>query len=78
MNIVDQLVLKLKLRYWAKLKANIYPSFNMSHSQFGEDMVIRSLSDIDMDKMDFMLILALTILYFYLIHIISIVKNGVA
>ncbi|WP_335164743.1 FkbM family methyltransferase [Nostoc sp.] len=29
---------------WAKLKANFYPSFNISHSQFGEDMLVRALT----------------------------------
>ena len=47
MKLVKQLILKFKFLIWAKLKANFYPSFNMSHSQFGEDMVIRSLIDID-------------------------------
>ncbi|MDZ4677948.1 MAG: FkbM family methyltransferase [Oligoflexia bacterium] len=31
------------LSYWAKFKLNRLPSFNLSHSQFGEDMVLRSL-----------------------------------
>jgi FkbM family methyltransferase len=29
---------------WAHLRANHFPSFNLSHSQFGEDMVLRYLT----------------------------------
>ena len=45
MNIVQKLFLKLKFTIWARLKANLYPSFYHSHSQFGEDMVVRFLTN---------------------------------
>jgi hypothetical protein len=44
MNILSSLILKLRFSVWAKLKANYYPSFNISHSQFGEDMLVRALT----------------------------------
>jgi len=45
MNIFDKYLLKLKFTVWARLKANFYPSFYQSHSQFGEDMVVRFLTN---------------------------------
>lgn len=45
MNIVKKSLLKLKFLVWARLKANLYPSFYHSHSQFGEDMVVRFLTN---------------------------------
>ncbi len=45
MNILDQLLLKLRFNIWARLKANFHPSFYLSHSQFGEDMVVRFLTN---------------------------------
>jgi hypothetical protein len=45
MNVADRIALKFRFNVWAKLKTNIYPSYNLSHSQFGEDMVLRSLID---------------------------------
>ena len=34
---------RLRYRAWAPRRINRYPSFNLSHSQAGEDMVLRSL-----------------------------------
>jgi hypothetical protein len=45
MNLLDKYFAKLRFMIWAKLKANFYPSFYLSHSQFGEDMVLRFLSN---------------------------------
>lgn len=45
MNKLDKIILKIRFYIWARLKTNIYPSFNLSHSQFGEDMVLRYLTN---------------------------------
>ncbi|WP_016951923.1 FkbM family methyltransferase [Anabaena sp. PCC 7108] len=45
MNILEKFLIKLKFTVWARLKANVYPSFYHSHSQFGEDMVVRFLTN---------------------------------
>jgi len=45
MNLLEKLFLKLRFTIWARFKANLYPSFNLSHSQFGEDMVVRFLTN---------------------------------
>ncbi|BAZ32300.1 hypothetical protein NIES4074_48020 [Cylindrospermum sp. NIES-4074] len=45
MNFLEKCILKLKFTVWARLKANLYPSFYLSHSQFGEDMVVRALTN---------------------------------
>jgi Methyltransferase FkbM domain len=45
MRIKDRLLLRARFQLWARLRVNNFPSFNMSHSQFGEDMVIRYLTD---------------------------------
>lgn len=45
MNWLEILKQNLRFKIWAKYKANIYPSFYYSHSQFGEDMVVRHLTD---------------------------------
>jgi hypothetical protein len=45
MNIIEKFLLKFRFTIWARLKANLYPSFNHSHSQFGEDMVLRFLTN---------------------------------
>lgn len=52
MKVAERLALKFRFNVWAKLKTNIYPSYNLSHSQFGEDMVLRALID-DVDKKGF-------------------------
>lgn len=43
MNIKEKLSLYLRFKLWARLRANAHPSYNISHSQFGEDMLIRAL-----------------------------------
>jgi len=43
MNIIQVIIAKLRFHLWAKLKINFYPSFYQSHSQFGEDMIVRGL-----------------------------------
>lgn len=43
MNFLNNLKLYLRFKYWAKLRINNFPSYYSSHSQFGEDMVIRSI-----------------------------------
>jgi FkbM family methyltransferase len=43
MSVLERLELRLRFRIWARLRANRYPSFYLSHSQFGEDMVARAL-----------------------------------
>jgi FkbM family methyltransferase len=43
MTFVDALLLKARFRWWAPLRAGRFPSFHDSHSQFGEDMVVRAL-----------------------------------
>lgn len=43
-NSINRLLLKLKFSLLGKLKANYHPSFNLSHSQFGEDMLLRFLT----------------------------------
>ncbi|MEH1847235.1 MAG: FkbM family methyltransferase [Nostoc sp.] len=45
MNILKKYLLKFKFTVWARLRANLYPSFYLSHSQFGEDMVVRFLTN---------------------------------
>lgn len=45
MNWLEILKQNLRFKVWAKYKANIYPSFYYSHSQFGEDMVVRDLTN---------------------------------
>ncbi len=48
MNICEKLKLKLRFSILAKLRANFYSTFNLSHFQFGEDMLLRGLTqDID-------------------------------
>lgn len=44
MTIKEKALLLLKLRVWARMRINRYPSYNLSHSQFGEDMVLRFLA----------------------------------
>jgi len=45
MNFFNTSLIKLRFLLWARVKANFYPSFNFSHSQFGEDMVVRFLTN---------------------------------
>jgi len=45
MMLVDKIKLRLRFQLYAKLKAGHYPSYYFSHSQFGEDMVVRYLSE---------------------------------
>lgn len=41
MSAIQRLKLRLRFGFWARLRANRFPSFHLSHSQFGEDMVAR-------------------------------------
>lgn len=45
MNSFVKVALKFRLEFWAKVRAGFHPTFSFYHSnsQFGEDMVIRSL-----------------------------------
>lgn len=43
MNLLDKIILFLRFKIWAKFKINNFPSYYSSHSQFGEDMVLRSI-----------------------------------
>jgi hypothetical protein len=43
-NILQVIKQLIRFRVWAKFKANIYPSFYYSHSQFAEDMIVRFLT----------------------------------
>lgn len=45
MNLLQEYLLKLRFNVWAKFKLNKYPSFNLSHSQFGEDTIVRFLTN---------------------------------
>lgn len=45
MTSLEKLKFRLRYQLYAKLKANFYPSYNFSHSQFGEDMVVRFLTE---------------------------------
>ncbi|WP_373526227.1 hypothetical protein [Nostoc sp.] len=45
MSLIERTILKLRFHVWSKLKANFCPSFYFSHSQFGEDMVVRFLTN---------------------------------
>lgn len=45
MNFLSKILFKLRFLIWARLKVNHYSSFYLSHSQFGEDMVLRSLTE---------------------------------
>lgn len=43
MTTLDALQLRARFEWWAPLRSGRFPSFHDSHSQFGEDMVIRGL-----------------------------------
>lgn len=43
MNLISKLKLILRFKFWASLRINHFPSFNSSHSQFGEDMLLNSI-----------------------------------
>lgn len=43
MTFLERLLLKFKFRLWAPLRANRFHSYRLSHSLFGEDMVVASL-----------------------------------
>lgn len=45
MNFLDKVLLRLKYSIWARIKSNYYPSFNLSHSLYGEDMIVRFLAE---------------------------------
>jgi FkbM family methyltransferase len=45
MTAVNTIIERLRFRYWARWRANRYHGYNLSHSQFGEDMVIRAIFD---------------------------------
>lgn len=45
MNLIQSTTQLLRFKVWAKLKANLYPSFYYSHAQFGEDMIVRFLTN---------------------------------
>jgi FkbM family methyltransferase len=40
---LDALQLRARFEWWAPLRSGRFPSFHDSHSQFGEDMVVRGL-----------------------------------
>jgi FkbM family methyltransferase len=40
---LGNMALRLRFDVWGKLRAGKHPSFDLSHSQFGEDMILRSL-----------------------------------
>lgn len=40
---LDQAALRFRFEVWGPLRAGRHPSFDLSHSQFGEDMILRSL-----------------------------------
>jgi FkbM family methyltransferase len=42
-DIIDNVALRLRFEVWAKLRAGRHASFDLSHSQFGEDMIVRTL-----------------------------------
>jgi hypothetical protein len=44
MNILERWLLKLRFNVWARMKINSFTSFDLSHSQFGEDMIVRYLT----------------------------------
>jgi FkbM family methyltransferase len=39
----DEAALRFRFEVWGRLRAGKHPSFDLSHSQFGEDMIVRSL-----------------------------------
>src|SRR5947209_16442824 len=39
----DGYAARLRYKLWGPLRANRHPGFDLSHSQFGEDMVLRHL-----------------------------------
>lgn len=39
----DEAALRFRFEIWGRLRAGKHPSFDLSHSQFGEDMIVRSL-----------------------------------
>lgn len=43
MNILEKILLFFRFKVWAKFKINNFPSYYSSHSQFGEDMLLRSI-----------------------------------
>lgn len=47
MSFVERLKLLTRFRVRAPLRINRFPSFYSSHSQFGEDMIVRSLLEAD-------------------------------
>jgi hypothetical protein len=44
MNILERWLLKLRFNVWARIKINSFTCFDLSHSQFGEDMIVRYLT----------------------------------
>lgn len=41
--IIESIALRLRFEVWAKVRAGRHASFDLSHSQFGEDMIVRTL-----------------------------------
>ena len=44
MTFIEKSCLLLRFRLWTRIRTNRHPSFHLSHSQFGEDMLVRSLT----------------------------------
>lgn len=44
MNLFEKIKLLVRFKLWARLRANSFSSFYLSHSMFGEDMVVRALA----------------------------------
>lgn len=43
MSLLEDMRMRARFHLWAPLRANRFSSYNLSHSQFGEDMVVRAL-----------------------------------
>ncbi len=43
MKLTEKIELYFRFKFWAKLRINYFPSYYSSHSQFGEDMLLRSI-----------------------------------
>ncbi len=43
MTLYQRIHMWVRLKLWARWRANYFPSFHLSHSQYGEDMIVRGL-----------------------------------
>lgn len=43
MSFIAKIKTYIRFKLWAKVRINFFPSYYSSHSQFGEDMIVRSL-----------------------------------